>query len=141
MPWYQYTVLSGRPLPLVPVALRHQGRYVRLPALVDSGADTSLLDLEYALALGLESSDARRAQVTTAGGGQLIVWRWPSVRLQLESAGERFPFCGTFVEAATEGDFVNLLGRDDFFQRFVVQFWDPAQLLNIDLSPDFPLQA
>ncbi|MGH8908085.1 MAG: hypothetical protein ACRD0K_16615 [Egibacteraceae bacterium] len=33
------------------------------------------------------------------------------------------------------------LNPKDFFQRFVVQFWDTAQLLNIDLSPNFPLQA
>jgi hypothetical protein len=33
------------------------------------------------------------------------------------------------------------MGRRDFFQRFIVQFWDAAELMNIDLSPDFPRPA
>ncbi len=36
---------------------------------------------------------------------------------------------------------MNLLGRADFFARHIVQFWDAAELFNIDISPDFPNSA
>jgi len=36
---------------------------------------------------------------------------------------------------------VNLLGRADFFKRYVVQFWEAADMMNIDTSPDNPRPA
>lgn len=37
-----------------------------------------------------------------------------------------------------DADTVNLLGRADFFERYVIQFWDAAEMMNIDTSPGPP---
>lgn len=106
-------------------------------ALVDSGADASLLDIGYADLLGLDRNDAQQEQAVVAGGDSITVYRWPTGLLELQFENQRLPYEGDFVEFAN-ADSVNLLGRLDFFGRFIVQFWDAQQLMNIDLSPDFP---
>jgi hypothetical protein len=36
---------------------------------------------------------------------------------------------------------INLLGRRDFFQRYIIQFWHAADMMNIDMSPDYSQPA
>lgn len=139
MPWYEYTTEGdGLPLPLLQVRLWFGDRNVRLFALVDSGADSSLLDLKYADALGLDRHNVVVEESVGASGTPFQTFRWPATALDLQFEQERFPFHGSFIAFPPGADTINLLGREDFFQRFVVQFWDTARLMNVDLSPDFP---
>jgi hypothetical protein len=124
-------------LPLVAVGLRYGARRVRLRALIDSGADASLLDASHADALGLDRASAERIPSVGADGTAFKTLRWPYADLELEFGGESFPFRGAFFDVAPGSEFINLMGRADFFERFIVQFWDAAGLMNIDLSPDF----
>lgn len=120
------------------IRLLHGSRYVNIIALVDSGADCSLVDASYAEVLGLDRAGADVTEVTTAGGTTERMLRWPKRTLEIQFGRDRFPFKGGFIEFPKESDPVNLLGRADFFQRYIVQFWDAAELMNIDTSPDFP---
>lgn len=140
MPWYEYSFLPGstRPLPLIEVDLWNGATRVRFAALVDSGADLSVLDVSYADALGLDRTTAVRDQMTVAGGGQVDCLTWPGAPLEFEFAREKFPFEGAFVDVPPGSQALNLLGRKDFFSRYIVQFWDANEMLNIDLSPDYP---
>jgi hypothetical protein len=136
MPWYEYSNLGGgRPRPLVEVILWHGVQRVRLYALVDSGASTSLLDLGLALAVGLDPKDAVTEQAVTAGGGMIEVQTWPKAKLELQFERDRFPFKGAFVAFDEDDDAVSLVGRSDFFDRFIVTLWDAEGLLNVDRSP------
>ena len=99
------------------------------------------MDASYADVLGLDRAEAVTNDVTTAGGATLRVLRWPTRNLEIQFGGDRFPFNGAFVEFPENSDPVNLLGRADFFQRYIVQFWDAAEMMNIDISPDFPQPA
>jgi hypothetical protein len=142
MPWYEYSPGGGGPsLPLVEIRLWLAGRSVRLVALVDSGADASLFDIDAADRLGLDRGIAAIASSIGASGVEFPTYRWPTLPLEIEFGSERFPFQGSFVEFPPGSDGVSLLGRADFFQKFIVQFWDAAGLMNIDLSPDFPRPA
>jgi hypothetical protein len=139
MPWYEYTALVGRnPLPLVEIRLWHGSRDARLFALVDSGADFTLLDVGHAEDIGLDRRDAVTEESIGASGLPFRTYRWPDAELELQFELERFPFVGAFVEFGDPAAGVNLVGRGDFFRRFVIQFWDAAELVNIDLSPVFP---
>ena len=139
MPWYEYSAHGRRnPLPLAEVRLWHAGRSVRLTALVDSGAEYSLIDVRIADILGLERHIAEVGEAVGAGGAIFPTYRWPITPLEIQFGAERFPFRGSFAAVPPGSDTPNLLGRGDFFQRFIVQFWDAAELMNIDLSPDFP---
>jgi hypothetical protein len=140
VPWYQYspTAIPGKAEPLVVVRLYHGSKWVRLVALVDSGADNSLINIEYAEILGLDRNQATTSQVVGASGLPFPVYTWPAGLLELQFEAQRFPFQGVFLEYGPKTEGVNLLGRSDFFSQFVVQFWDARMLLNIDLSPDHP---
>jgi hypothetical protein len=144
VPWYEYSAAArgGRPSqPLVAVRLLHGSRQVQVVALIDSGADLSAMDASYAEVLGLDRAEAEESQVTTAGGTTARVLRWPNRQLELQFENDRFAFNGVFVEFPENSDPVNLLGRADFFQRYIVQFWDANEMMNIDASPDYPLPA
>jgi hypothetical protein len=139
MPWYEYSARrGGRALPLAAVRLWHEARSARIIALVDSGADFSLFDITYADELGLDRNEAAVGESIGASGVPIRTYRWPTLRLELQFETERIPFLGAFADFALTSEPLNLLGRRDFFERFVVQFWDAAELMNIDLSPDFP---
>lgn len=140
MPWYDYSpsTADGRPKPYVEVLLWHGSRRIRLLAIVDSGADDSLVDAQYAELLGLERSQAKACDAVGASGETFKTLKWPKAVLELQFGRERFPFVGDFADfGGNDGE--NLMGRSDFFRRFTIQFWEAAEMLNIDLSPDFPV--
>lgn len=110
-------------------------------ALVDSGADCSAMDVSYAEVLGLDRAEAIQSDITTAGGTTVRMFQWPGKNLELQFENDRFAFKGGFLEFPPGADPVNLLGRRDFFQRYIVQFWDAAEMMNIDTSPDYPKPA
>lgn len=135
MPWYEYSTIGGpRPRPFVEVILWHGARRIRLAALVDSGADSSLLDLDLALAVGLDVADAVTGSAITAGGGAMDVLSWPKAGLELQFEHDRFPFKGEFARFAPGDDGQSLLGRSDFFDRYVISFWEADGIFNIDAS-------
>ena len=141
MPWYDYSVTPRGPKPYVTVRLIHGNRRVNIIALLDSGADFSVVDASYADLLGLDRAEADSKDVTTAGGGVAKMLHWPRRNLEMQFGADRFSFAGGFLLFPQGSDPVNLLGRGDFFLRYIVQFWESAELMNIDTSPDFPLPA
>ena len=92
--------------------------------------------MSYALDLGLSTAEGQRTRAVGAGGAAVDCLSWPGLELEFEQ--DRFPFAGRFVDLPASTPRMNLLGRRDFFQRYIVQFWDAADLFGIDLSPDFP---
>jgi len=105
---------------------------------VDSGADSSLFDAQYADLIGLDRADAAVETAVTAGGNGISILRWPSAPLEIQFGSSRFSFLGSFVDFPPGGDGVSLLGRRDFFSPHIIQFWESAELFNIDTSPDQP---
>jgi hypothetical protein len=138
MPWYRYSATPAGDKPYVVVRLWHGNRQIQLAALVDSGADASLLDIGYADLLGLDRAAASTVQAVVASGDTVPVYRWPAGLLELQFETHRFPFTGDFIDFGAAADGENLLGRADFFSQFIIQFWDARGLMNIDLSPDHP---
>lgn len=138
MPWYEYTNLGDLPRPMLPVRLRRGSNVLQAPALVDSGADSSVFDLALAEALGLDPAAAQQVGVSTASGDTASMLRWPGERIVLEFAGHRTAFKGMFVAVPAGGDHLNLLGREDFLRGLTLQLWNDRRLFQIDRSPDRP---
>lgn len=139
MPWYRYSALPGKNIaPVVRIRLLHGVRQVQVLAIVDSGADSSLMDAGYAAVLGLDQANAKLSTSGVAGGGTLQCLSWPTAPVEIQFGHNRFPFVGQFAvfPANTDGD--NLLGRSDFFQQYIVQFWEWAGMMNIDRAPQLP---
>src|SRR5437016_640760 len=111
MPWYEYSPdAGGRPKPYVEVRLWHGSRSQRLVAIVDSGADASLLDVQYADLLGLDRTTAHRSPSVVASGQEVETLHWPGVPLEVQFENHRFPFEGSFFDFGA-GDGENLMGR------------------------------
>src|SRR5271157_4767252 len=104
MPWYEYSVTPAGGQPFIAVHLWHGVRRVELLALVDSGADMSALDVNYADVLGLDRADAVTDTFATAGGGTATCLRWPNAPLEMQFERDRFPFAGVFVEFPSNAD-------------------------------------
>lgn len=140
MPWYEYSPEPGGDhlSPIIEILLWHGAQRVRMAALVDSGADTSLVDASYAPLLGLNREDAVEDHVILADGGSVPCLTWPDAQIEFEFAGDRFPFAGSFLEFPPGAEAISVVGRADFFERFIVQFWDAQLMFNLDLSPDYP---
>lgn len=137
MPWFTYSKIDDVPLPLLSVRLWHGNQNVPLIGLVDSGADASLFDVQYAYELGLELSQAQVIESRGADGKTFNTFLWPKAPLELQFQGDRFAFRGFFADFPEDADGQNLLGRRDFFQRYIIQFYVGKELMNVDLSPDF----
>lgn len=138
MPWYEYTDVGGRRLPVVTVRLRRGHLEQVVPAQIDSGASQSVFSVALARDLGLDPSAADAVGASTADGSRASMLRWPDAQVTVEFAGHAAPFTGLFVDPVEGGDFMNLLGREDFFSRLIVQFWDDHGVFNVDASPDWP---
>jgi len=138
VPWFEYSPTPFGPKPLVRIRLCCGPARVHLIALVDSGADVSLLDAGYADLLGLKRQEAQVVRATAATGAQLDCVHWPDAKIEMQFGNRRFPFRGAFADFSKEADGENLLGRADFFQFYIVEFWESARLMNIDLSPNLP---
>jgi hypothetical protein len=138
LPWFDYSLLPGSPreLPLVAALIWNGSQRVRVAGQLDTGADTSLIDASYAEVLGLDRSQALEHVMGVGGGGSITCLRWPGVNLEFEFGGIRFEFKGAFFEYGPDDEPLSIFGAD-FFAPFIVQFWEQAGLVSIDLSPDF----
>src|SRR5882762_8260957 len=97
MPWYDYSVTPAGPKPYLAVHLIHGNQRVNLIALVDSGADISVVDVSYADLLGLDRTEAVSKDVTTAGGKKTKMLQRPKRKLQIHFANDQVPLTGGFL--------------------------------------------
>jgi len=104
-------------LPVVPVRLVNGERRVRIEGIVDSGSHFCLFHWQVGELLGLEVGDGRRDTVL----GALRSTRSEVFyhRLRMDVAGESMSIVAGFSRDALQPC---LLGRDGFFDQFVVTF-------------------
>lgn len=86
--------------------------------LIDSGADTTMLNIQYAQALGIDLKGARERNVRGVGPGQVST-KVSSVRFRLTKLQEEIEVPVWFVDS----DNVDiLLGREVFFETYRIKF-------------------
>lgn len=102
--------------PYVAVSLQHGGRHHDTLGLIDSGADSTLFNLQWALAFGLPL-DPTKAEPGGGVGGAIKVWRH---KIHLIALGQRIEADVAFTDG-WRMEF-GLLGRADFFPFFDLGF-------------------
>jgi hypothetical protein len=115
-------------------------RSIRARALVDSGADQTLMPATWLATLGIAGSPNEVELVATASGtGQLLIF---DAAVELTIVGcTRSVSVGAFF---AEGVPFMLLGRADFFHAFRVLFDERAQTVTLteyDDEPSLPFAA
>ena len=111
---FRYLPIGGSLKPALDVVAICGDQRLATRAIVDSGADFSVFDIQIADHLGIPID--RSAGLTVRGvGGQAVVY--PG-HLDIELRRHQLNLNVFFATNLP----INLLGRDDFFHHFVVQF-------------------
>lgn len=110
-----YTRLGDHTLPLIPVTLFKKDGLPLQPllALVDSGASISLFDAQIADVLGISRTEGAKEQVQGIIGAVEVYIH------EVHCLIKRYPFPCRIAFAQNFGE-LQILGRLDFFERFIV---------------------
>ncbi|MEA5471233.1 retropepsin-like domain-containing protein [Spirulina sp. 06S082] len=117
LPIYFRTVSRHEWQPNYPVSLRNQNREIDLTMLVDSGADFSVISFKIGQNLGFALADREEILVgQTLGGAVKYVLR----RIDFSIDGYQFNAPVAWLQQETAD--IMLLGREDVFDRFNIEF-------------------
>ncbi len=111
---FPYVNRRGQYYPIIPVTLRHGEREIRTEALVDSGATISTFQGDLAEPLGLILEQGERIYLQGISGRVLGY----AHKIQLQVGSEQLPCKVVFSNELVSS--VNLLGRVDFFEHFLI---------------------
>ena len=122
-----YLPVQGSLMPVVDIALWYRKRRLNTRALVDSGAAVSVFDIEMAQHLGVRLNQAAGETIEGIGGKATA---YPG-NVSIEIGDQSFPLRVYFAAGVP----INLLGRSDFFQHFLVLFDEPHHQLELTPVP------
>jgi len=122
---FPYIFLEGRYLPIVPLELKGK-EWVELHAFVDSGASYSIFHADIAEILGIEFSKGEKNFMTVGDGTQIPVYIH---NINVRFIEKKFKAKVGFSDKLGIG--FDILGREGFFDRFVVCFDDRRRILKI----------
>ena len=122
---FPYIFLEGRYLPIVPLELKGE-EWIELHAFVDSGASYSIFHADIAEILGIEYTKGEKSFMTVGDGAQIPVYIHNiNVRFNEKEFTAKIGFSNKL------GIGFDILGREGFFDRFVVCFDDRERILKI----------
>ena len=99
-------------------------------ALVDSGTDATMMDLEIANILEIDLGKSKK--VTASGLGSTKPGFLAKLNIQVDQFDESMTFTVIFVEGL---GFDAILGQDDFFRHFHVRFEREAKMFYLRPTP------
>ena len=99
---------------------------------MDSGADISLLPLEWSPRLGPATATRNEQLIETASGAGRLVVYGVSIEVVVHGFDAIVPIAAAFADGVP----FMLLGRADFFRAFRVVFDERAQTLTLDEYDD-----
>ena len=104
--------------PLVELELSGNGQIIHALGLIDSGADTTLMNIEYARVLGINLDATKKKEFLGIGGAPVACFL-SSIDMKVKHTDLNF----TTTVAFTESPSVDiLLGQEDFFECFRIKF-------------------
>jgi hypothetical protein len=132
---FPYIFLEGRYLPIVPLELLGK-EWIELHAFVDSGASYSIFHADIAGILGIEYTEGDKNFMTVGDGAQILVY---THNVKVRFADREFTAKIGFSDRLGIG--FDILGREGFFDRFVVCFDDEKRILKILEADEKPMSA
>jgi hypothetical protein len=114
---FRYALFRGSAFPIIPLQLRtSSGEWIATTALLDSGASISLFDAAIGKGLGIRIDDGRRVTPTGIGGPVVAYVHRIVIRIGDKELETQIAFTKRRKLP------VNLLGRADVFDGFLVTF-------------------
>jgi len=105
-------------VPVVNVELFNKNKSINQLALIDSGANVSLINSEIALFLGIDLSHCQKKSISGIVGGSMEGYLC-NILLKVDQFDEKIEIPVLFVENL---NFTMLLGQNGFFDHFKVGF-------------------
>ena len=122
---FSYVNIRGKFLPIVPIEIKTKEGWVELRAFADSGATQSIFS-NFAEVLGVELEKGKRENAIVGDGSLIPIYLH---KLKVNFANEQFNAVIGFSRRL--GVEFNILGRKDFFDRFVFAFDDYHKVLEV----------
>ncbi len=117
--------------PMVELELIGKTETVNVLGLIDSGADTTMMNIEYAKALGVDLGKAVKKEFIGIGDTRVVTYI-SSVNVKVKYFDNPI----TTVVAFTDSPSVDvLLGQEDFFESFRIKFEKDHDTFDLSLSP------
>jgi len=118
----QYPAPDGKSIyrPSIPIVFKYRNRFILVEAVIDSGADYTILPIEIAGELGLKLDKRTKSTFFGAGGNPFTVYRSPyKLEHIIRQTGFRSYDWKSFVYFA-ESQPAILLGHNGFLDQFKV---------------------
>ncbi len=123
---YPYVLLRGKYFPIIPLIVSKSNTSVPIVALIDSGAVISLFDASIGQALGLNIESGESYNPKGIGG---------SIRAYLHNVILKIGDVEIDVKVGFTDQLsvpINLLGRDGFFETFLILFNDKEKSVSLE---------
>ena len=121
------------PMPFIPVTL-YRGNESTLPvyALLDSGADKTIMPSDFAEQLGIIDFKKGSLEPTTGVGQQIVdVFYCRGIEVQLSGDSRKLSIEIGFIETTPERRVIPLLGRTFFFHFKSVTFFQSKEIMEL----------
>lgn len=124
---------KGRMLkrPLLELELIGKGRVLQALGLIDSGADTSMMHVQYARALGIELDEERKKDFIGIGDRRMPCYL-SSATFKVKYFENPITVAVAFIDSPSVDI---LLGQEDFFEQFRIKFEKDHDIFELSLSP------
>lgn len=123
---YPYIYFEGKFLPIVPIQLQGKNGVVNFNAFIDTGASYSLFHADEAEVLGIKLEEGTREEMIVGDGRPLLVYVH---HVPIMLAGKRFlAHIGFSKEIGVN---MNIIGRRDIFDRFMICFKEYEKTIEI----------
>lgn len=125
--------------PEVPLRIHGPNGFASYMALVDTGADNSILPLSIAVQLGIPTESAKGPGATAFGGQQLSL-SFADIRLQMSDDQDswRWPARVYFYDFHDDEPETIVVGHEGFLDYFTAIFDGEQLLLDLEPNHEFP---
>lgn len=117
--------------PLIEVTLLGPSGHISALALIDSGADSTLIRADYARALGIPLDPQNMKNFIGIGPERMSCYLAP-ITLQVKHFESPFTITAGFIDSRSVDV---LLGQADFFEHFRIKFEKDRDVFELSLSP------
>ena len=124
---FPYSYRRQQLFPIIPVTVTIEPYDITTDALLDSGANISVFRQEIAECLGLQIESGE--EILLHGLGGRVIGYIHEVTFSIEQIS--FPCKVVFSSELTVG--INILGRQDFFEKFMVTFDEKNKEATLEL--------
>ncbi len=127
MIFHYFEITSKIARPIIPIILKSQTKLMLYSALIDSGADYSIFNLDIAEVLGIKLQSKDKVKFIGVGR-ESIVGFWSNIEIII--GGTKYETHAIFAEISEFGH--GILGQKGFFDQFDVKLSYQKETIEID---------